>query len=66
MAKTEFYVIINGEVSDRFNDNFSFTKQRELETHREEIRKKHDYKTGDYDIRFGIKSDKSEIGKFHT
>jgi len=66
MAQTKFYQIINGDVSEKYPYEKQAKNQKELEAYREALRKKHNYKTGDYDIRFGLKLKQSEIGRFHT
>lgn len=66
MAEITGYVIVNGEVSDTYKYVATVSNQKEVEQHRQELRKKHNNKTGDYNICFHLRMPPSEVGRFHA
>jgi len=63
MAEIQSYVIINGDVSDRFDYNATVTTQKEVDNHKEIIRSNHSNKCGDFGIRFVMKYTPEEVKK---
>ena len=63
MAEITEYVLINGDVSDRFDYIATVLTQEEINGHKEIIRANHSNKTGDYGVRFIMRYSPEEVKK---
>ena len=61
MAEITNYVIVNGDVSDRFDYTATVTTQQQIDEHKEIIRANHSNKCGDYGIRFVMSFTPQEV-----
>ena len=66
MAEITAYTIVNGTKSDQYKYIAEVNSQREIEEHRKELMKKHNYKTGDYNICFYLKIPQGQVGLFSS